>query len=86
MRPITATWEGLDLLIILVGVVTVLVYFFFSVEHTGPVGVASKIGIWFLMISFGASFGYTIMARLSLLIGRVGFLIEDWLVLPLPLF
>ncbi len=86
MRPITATWEGLDLLIILVGVVTVLVYFFYSVEHTGPVGVASKIGIWFLMISFGASFGYTIMARLSLLIGRVGFLLEDWLVLPLPYF
>ncbi len=86
MRPITATWEGFNLFIILVGVVTVLVYFFFSVEHTGPVGVVSKIGIWFLMISFGASFGYTIMARLSLLIGRVGFLLEDWLVLPLPLF
>lgn len=86
MQPITATWDGLNLLIILVGVVTVLVYFFYSVEHTGPVGVASKIGIWFLMISFGASFGYTIMARLSLLIGRVGFLLEDWLVLPLPLF
>ena len=86
MQPIAASWEGLNLFIILVGVVTVLVYFFYSVEHTGPVGVASKIGIWFLMISFGASFGYTIMARLSLLIGRVGFLLEDWLVLPLPYF
>ncbi len=86
MQPIAASWDGLNLLIILVGVVTVLVYFFYSVEHTGPVGVASKIGIWFLMISFGASFGYTIMARLSLLIGRVGFLLEDWLVLELPLF
>ena len=86
MRPITATWEGFNLFIILVGVVTVLVYFFYSVEHTGAVGVASKIGIWFLMISFGASFGYTIMARLSLLIGRVGFLLEEWLVLQLPLF
>lgn len=86
MQPIPPTWDGLNLLIILVGVVTVLVYFFYSVEHTGPVGVASKIGIWFLMISFGASFGYTIMARLSLLIGRVGFLLEDWLVLELPLF
>ena len=31
------------------------------------------------MISFGASFGYTIMARLSLLIGRVTFLFRDWL-------
>ena len=86
MQPIAASWDGLNLLIILVGVVTVLVYFFYSVEHTGPVGVASKIGIWFLMISFGASFGYTIMARLSLLIGRVGFLLEDWLVLELPLW
>ena len=86
MQPIPFDLFGLDLLIILVGVVTVLVYFFYSVEHTGPVGVASKIGIWFLMISFGASFGYTIMARLSLLIGRVGFLLEDWLVLPLPYF
>jgi hypothetical protein len=38
------------------------------------------------MISFGASFGYTIMARLSLLIGRAGFLLEDWLNLQLPLF
>ena len=86
MQPIAASWDGLNLLIILVGVVTVLVYFFYSVEHTGAVGVASKIGIWFLMISFGASFGYTIMARLSLLIGRVGFLLEEWLVLELPLF
>ena len=86
MQAITLDWAGLDLFLILVGVVTVLVYFFYSVEHTGAVGVASKIGIYFLMISFGASFGYTIMARLSLLIGRVGFLLEEWLVLQLPLF
>ena len=86
MQAITLDWVGLDLFLILVGVVTVLVYFFYSVEHTGPVGIASKIGIYFLMISFGASFGYTIMARLSLLIGRVGFLLEEWLVLQLPLF
>ena len=86
MQAITLDWAGLDLFLILVGVVTVLVYFFYSVEHTGPVGIASKIGIYFLMISFGASFGYTIMARLSLLIGRVGFLLEEWLMLQLPLF
>lgn len=86
MQPITADIAGLNLLLILIGVVTVLIYFFYSVEHTGPVGVASKVGVWFLMLSFGASFGYTIMARLSLLIGRVGFLLEDWLNLPLPLF
>jgi hypothetical protein len=86
MQPITADLAGFNLVVILVGVVTVLIYFFYSVEHTGAVGVASKVGIWFLMISFGASFGYTIMARLSLLIGRAGFLLEDWLNLQLPLF
>ena len=79
LAPITLSWEGFNLLLILVGVLTVLIYFFFSVEHTGAVGTASKVGIWFLMISFGASFGYTVMARLSLLIGRVRFLLDDWL-------
>ncbi len=86
MQSLSASAEGFNLFVILVGVVTVLVYFFYSVEHTGAVGISSKIGIWFLMISFGASFGYTIMARLSLLIGRVGFLLQDWLKLQLPLF
>ena len=33
-------------------------------------GKASKIGIYFLMISFGASFGFAVMGRISLLIGR----------------
>jgi len=31
------------------------------------------------MIAFGAHFGYTVMARLSLLIGRVQFLVDDWI-------
>ena len=71
---------------ILIGVVSVLVYFSFSLEHSGVVGGISRVGIWFLMVSFGASFGYTVMARLSLLIGQLTFLMQDWLHLPLPLF
>jgi hypothetical protein len=31
------------------------------------------------MIGFGASFGNTVMARVSLLIGRVQFLLTDWI-------
>ena len=30
----------------------------------------TRIGIYFLMISFGASFGFAVMGRISLLIGR----------------
>ena len=65
-------------LFILVGVISVLVYFYFSVEHTGVVGKVSRLGIWVLMISFGAAFGYTVMARVSLLTGRFQFL-GEWL-------
>ena len=71
--------SSINTLLIMLGVISVLIYFIFSVEHKGAIGKMSKIGIWFLMISFGASFGYTVMGRLSLLIGRIQFLLKDWL-------
>ncbi len=76
------TWNLLNLasslntIIILIGVSSVLFYFFFSVEHTGLGKVVARTGILFLMIAFGAAFGYTVMARMSLLIGRLTDLIE----------
>ena len=68
--------SNLNAIIILFGVVSVLFYFFFSVEHTGAGKVVARAGIFFLMISFGAAFGYTVMARMSLLIGRLTDLIQ----------
>ena len=65
--------------VIFIGVMSTLIYFFFSIEHKGPVKVISKIGIYFIMIAFGASFGYTVMGRLSLLIGRINYLFRDWI-------
>jgi hypothetical protein len=66
-------------IVIIVGVISTLIYFYFSHEHKGALGVTAKVGIWFIMISFGAHFGYTVMGRVSLLIGRVQFLVEDWI-------
>ena len=63
----------------LIGVLTTLSYFFFSREQKGALKVSANIGIWFLMIGFGASFGNTVMGRVSLLIGRVQFLLTDWI-------
>ena len=65
--------------IIVGGVICALIYFYFSKEHTGAFGKASRAGIWVLMVAFGASFGYTVMARVSLLIGRLEYLFSDWL-------
>ena len=66
-------------LVIVVGTFSGLIYFFFSKEHKGTFGALAKLGIWFLMLSFGASFGYTVMSRMSLLIGRMDFLLGTWL-------
>jgi len=65
--------------LMIIGVICTLTYFFFSTEHKGIPGGVAKVGIVFLMIGFGASFGYTVMARVSLLIGRINFLLTDWL-------
>ena len=65
--------------VIFIGTFTGLVYFFFSKEHKGAFGGTARVGIFFLMITFGASFGYTVMSRMSLLIGRIDFLLGDWL-------
>ncbi|RME20016.1 MAG: hypothetical protein D6800_13585 [Candidatus Zixiibacteriota bacterium] len=65
--------------VIFLGVLCGLIYFFFSREHTGAFGAASRFGIWILMVTFGASFGYTVMGRISLLVGRLTFLFRDWL-------
>jgi hypothetical protein len=65
--------------LILIGVLAGLVYFFFSKEHRGVTGGIAQFGIGVLMIGFGASFGFTVMARVSLLIERLQFLLFDWL-------
>jgi hypothetical protein len=62
-----------------VGVVTVLVYFFFSLEHKGVIGKTARVGVWYLMITFGAAFGLTVMGRITLLAERFSFLFYDWL-------
>ncbi|MCK4694762.1 MAG: hypothetical protein KAT74_03320 [Candidatus Cloacimonetes bacterium] len=89
INQLTATmmnpFQGTDWVVIIgkclliIGTLTGVVYFYFSKKHEGAFGVTAKIGIYFLMVSFGAAFGYTAMARISLLIGRLQFLLGDWL-------
>ncbi len=83
IKPIIVSgdiWQSFSNFVLVLGTIACLFYFFFSTEHRGRVfGNLSKIGIWFLMISFGASFGATVMGRISLLIGRFSFLLKEWL-------
>lgn len=78
---------ALQNLIVILCVLTGILYFFFSLEHTGLIlGTGSRIGIFILMITFGAQFGTTIMGRIQLLVGRIDFLKNDWWPLVLSLF
>ncbi len=77
MRQAMVPVENINLFLILLGTIAVLLYFFFSKAHTGAYGKFVGIGKWYMMIGFGASFGMTVMARISLLIGRIKFLVID---------
>lgn len=79
MQASMTDFVTVDGIIIFVAVGTTLAYFFFSKEHKGWFGATARVGTWFLMIFFGATFGYTIMSRISLLIGRMQFLLGDFL-------
>lgn len=68
-----------EALVGLVGCITVMIYFFYTRPDTRPVRAISTIGVYFMMIFFGATFGYTVTSRLTLLIGRLEFLLGDFL-------
>lgn len=69
----------LNSVITLTGVISVLIYFCYSRKDKILFKKVGDIGIVYIMVAFGASFGYTVMARISLLIGRLNFIVVDWL-------
>jgi hypothetical protein len=66
----------LNHLVLIVGVISVLTYFFFSTSQIVRIRQIGQLGIAFVMITFGASYGSIVMARVSLLIGRVQMLTD----------
>jgi hypothetical protein len=72
---------------IAVGTLATLAYFYFTwgvgeADGVGRRGVArwvASIGRYVIMLTFGAIFANTIMSRVSLLVGRINFLLGDWL-------
>ncbi len=64
---------------IILSLLSCLTYFFFSFEHKGIVGRVARVGVWVLMIAFGASFAFTVMGRITLLTKRFEFLFYEWL-------
>jgi hypothetical protein len=66
---------------------TVMNYFFFTIRRGASADAGASaaqsgklivLGRWLMMLSFGAFFGSTVMARLALLIERLNFMIGEW--------
>lgn len=74
-----APLNSVNNILVLVGALGTISYFFFTREQKGVLKVSSQIGRWTMMIAFGSAFSNTVMGRLSLLIGRLQYLLGDWL-------
>jgi hypothetical protein len=72
-------------ILIIVGVISALTYFLFTVQHTGPMRYPTLLGRYFFMAMFGAAYGNTVMARYVVFTQRLMFLLYKWLgIRPYP--
>lgn len=65
--------------ILVIGVISVLLYFLFTVSVKGPLKHLSTFGRVMMMITFGVSFGNVVMGRISLLLGVLETIYGEWL-------
>lgn len=72
-------WVDVSNWVYVIGTVCSLVYFLFTIQKKGVQGKVSLVGRYTMMVAFGAAFGNTVMARVSLFLGRMQFLLGDWL-------
>jgi hypothetical protein len=86
--PDSGWFHLLDGVIIAIGTISTLLYFRFSMKKTDEQDERSqsgfwahwaKLGRWTIMIAFGAIFAGVVMSRASVFVGRVQFLLGDWL-------
>jgi len=80
MKPIAGTVPNIiNVVVFYVILLAAMSYFFFSFEHKSvAIKSTAAAGRWFLMIGFGAMFGATVMGRMTLFIGRLNFLLNQW--------
>lgn len=86
MKPLVAMsngslnlWGSISNIIFVASILGIVIYFFFTIDHEGIIGIMAKWGRYAMMVGLGASFGNTVAARISLLVGRFQFILMDWL-------
>jgi len=80
IRASIGIWT-MESVLVLVSIICVTLYFYFTASDRAVriLKYPTTFGRLVMMMAFGALFGNTVMGRLSLMIGRVSFLLKDWL-------
>ncbi|MGI6643395.1 MAG: hypothetical protein ACOX3V_05305 [Bacillota bacterium] len=72
--------DSINNVVFVIGLAAVVIYFYFTVSGQSRIhGQISQVGRTFMLIFFGARFATGVMGRVSLLLGRLQFLLYDWL-------
>jgi hypothetical protein len=80
IRATMVTPNNVSNVILILGVIACLWYFFMTLQPGGNAGQwLSRVGRWVMMAAFGAGFGSTVTGRFSILIGHFQFLLHTWL-------
>ena len=71
--------RSINNIIMFLGTMSVILYFFFSVQQKGLISKSSAFGRYVMMITFGVAFGNVVMGRISLLLGAMEDIFGKWL-------
>jgi len=72
-----------NFLYIAVGLLSSILYFLLTYEHTGLLQPPTKLGRLFIMIGLGAYFGNTVLFRFTMLTGRAQFFLQVLKIIPM---
>lgn len=79
--------QALSNVIFVITLLAAMSYFIFSFELKGKFMTSfNMFGRWMLMVGFGCIFGATVMARFALVIDRMSFMWQEWLMAVLRTF
>lgn len=69
---------------ICLGTLLIISYFTFTIEHTGWYYYPTKLGRYILLLGLGVYYGNTVQFRMTMLAGRVQFLLQVFKIIPWP--
>lgn len=80
---VTLKWTNINNAIYIICMLLPMLYLIFTANEKTKIGGVvkslGKAGQYVMMLAFGAAMGATVMARISTVVGRFQFLINDWL-------